>query len=149
MIDTEKKLVALIEEIKAGAAGEDQELRQELEAFKEQILELIENLQAGQTGGDDALKQLIEELDASHKELLAKLEQQFADRLEELKVQQDKQYDNLRTTLSDLALRQRYGAGGLYGRESYQLPPIQSEEVPADNRDLRVSPDKTLEMEIL
>ena len=95
------------------------------------------------------MKQLIEELDASHKELLAKLEQQFADRLEELKVQQDKQYDNLRTTLSDLALQQRYGAGGLYGRESYQLPQIQSEEVPADNRDLRVSPDATLEMEIL
>ena len=110
---------------------------------------MIESLQAGQTGGDDALKQLIEELDASHKELLAKLEQQFADRLEELKVQQDKQYDNLRTTLSDLALQQRYGAGGLYGRESYQLPQIQSEEVPADNRDLRVSPDATLEMEIL
>lgn len=87
LIDTEKKLLALIEEIKAGAAGENQELRQELEAFKEQILELIESLQAGQTGGDDALKQLIEELDASHKELLAKLEQQFADRLEELKIQ--------------------------------------------------------------
>ena len=147
MIDTEKKLLALIEEIKAGAAGENQELRQELEAFKEQILELIEKLQAGQTGGDDALKQLIEELDASHKELLAKLEQQFADRLEELKVQQDKQYDNLRTTISDLALQQRYSNGGFYERSSYQLPNIESEEVPADNRDLRVSPDKTLEME--
>lgn len=61
------------------------------------------------------MKQLIEELDASHKELLAKLEQQFADRLEELKIQQDKQYDNLRTTISDLALQQRYGAGGCTG----------------------------------
>lgn len=84
---------------------------------------------------------------ASHKELLAKLEQQFADRLEELKVQQDKQYDNLRTTISDLALQQRYSNGGFYERNSYQLPNIESEEVPADNRDLRVSPDKTLEME--
>ena len=147
LIDTEKKLLALIEEIKAGAAGENQELRQELEVFKEQVLELIESLQAGQTGGDDALKQLIEELDASHKELLAKLEQQFADRLEELKVQQDKQYDNLRTTISDLALQQRYSNGGFYERNSYQLPNIESEGVPADNRDLRVSPDKTLEME--
>ncbi|MBQ6596882.1 MAG: hypothetical protein IJH79_04940, partial [Lentisphaeria bacterium] len=88
--------------------------------------------------------QLVAEMDVQHRKLLENLQGDFQEQMKALKYQQDVQYENLRTTINNISYQQRYSGGGT-GGGSYSLPTIQSQEVPADNRDLRVSPNEILQ----
>ena len=89
------------------------------------------------------LKELLEALDASHKELIANLDGSIADKLEQLKLETDTRFEDFRAMINDIAYQQRFSSGG--SGNGYSLPAVQVQEIPADTRDLRVSPDASLD----
>ena len=143
LLATEERLLALIEQIRKESQSGDADLQAQLDAFKAQVMELIKQLQDKQNAGDDELKKLMAELDEQHKKLLEELQGDFQDQLQALKYQQDVQYENLRTTINNIAYQQRY-SGGNTNSGNYGLPSMQDKEVPTDSRDLRVSPTEIL-----
>ena len=65
------------------------------------------------------------------------------DAFHKLKFESDTQFENLRATINNIAYQQRFNTGS--AAQSYTLPSSQVQEVPTDNRDLRVSPDGSLD----
>ena len=141
LIATENRLLALLDEIQAEAAAENAVLRKDLEDFKALVQVFIDTLREEQLSGDEILRKLIAEMDESHRALLSQLDSDFVDRLEKLKFEQDVQFENLRSTINNIAYQQRFNSGS---SGSYGLPQVRDEEVPSDNRDLRVSPTESL-----
>ena len=144
LLATEDRLLTLIEQVRRESQSGDAAIQAQLDEFKAQVLELIRQLQEKQIAGDDEIKQLVAEMDVQHRKLLENLQGDFQEQMKALKYQQDVQYENLRTTINNISYQQRYSGGGT-GGGSYSLPTIQSQEVPADNRDLRVSPNEILQ----
>ncbi len=145
LIETEKRLLALLNEAQETAAAENASLRKDLEDFKALVQVFINTLRDEQITGDDALRKLITEMDESHRNLLSQLDSDFVSRLEKLKFEQDVQFENLRSTINNIAYQQRFnnGSSGTYG-----LPSVRDEDVPSDNRDLRVSPTESLNINL-
>ena len=144
LAEAEKKFQELLEQLKNEAGATDAELKQQIADLQGKIDELTETLRNEQLAGDDALKKQLEELDAAHKELLEKLDHDMGERLDRLKYEFDTQFENLRSSINNVAYQQRFSNGN--GSSSYGLPSVQAEEVPADTRDMRVSPDLMLEI---
>ena len=144
LAEAEKKFQELLEQLKNEAGATDAELKQQIADLQGKIDELTETLRNEQLAGDDALKKHLEELDAAHKELLEKLDHDMGERLDRLKYEFDTQFENLRSSINNVAYQQRFSNGN--GSSSYGLPSVQAEEVPADTRDMRVSPDLMLEI---
>ncbi len=144
LMDTENRLLALLNEIQESAAAENASLRKDLEDFKALVQIFIETLREEQISGDDTLRKLISEMDESHRALLSQLDTDFADRLERLKFEQDVQFENLRSTINNIAYQQRFSNGNSSG--SYGLPTVRDEDIPSDSRDLRVSPNESLNL---
>ena len=110
--------------------------------MKSKVLEFVETLRNEREVGDAELKALLDAMDVSHKELIGNLDSNIADKLDRLKFETDTQFENLRTTINNLAYQQRFNTGN--SGTSYSLPSSQVQEVPSDTRDLRVSPDASL-----
>ncbi|MPN59433.1 hypothetical protein SDC9_207154 [bioreactor metagenome] len=106
------------------------------------MLAFVDALRNERETGDAELKALLDAMDVSHKELIAHLDSTIADKLDKMKFETDTQFENLRSTLNDIAYQQRFNTGG--SGTSYSLPSSQAQEVPGDSRDLRVSPDASL-----
>ncbi len=141
LIATENRLLALLDEIQQEAAAENASLRKDLEDFKALVQVFIDTLREEQLSGDEILRKLIMDMDESHRALLSQLDSDFASQLEKLKFEQDVQFENLRSTINNIAYQQRFNSGS---SGSYGLPTVRDEEVPSDNRDLRVSPTESL-----
>ena len=146
LIETEKRLLALLEEARETSATENAGLKKELDDFKALVQVFIDTLREEQLSGDDVLRKLIAEMDESHQKLLSQLNSDFADRLEKLKFEQDVQFENLRSTINNIAYQQRFSGGG--SSTGYGLPAMRVEEVPSDNRDQRVSPTESLDINL-
>lgn len=146
LIETEKRLLALLEEARETAATENAGLKKELDDFKALVQVFIDTLREEQLSGDDVLRKLIAEMDEAHQKLLSQLNSDFADRLEKLKFEQDVQFENLRSTINNIAYQQRFSGGG--SSTGYGLPTVRDEEVPSDNRDQRVSPTESLDINL-
>ncbi|MGN0870795.1 MAG: hypothetical protein ACI4UV_06340, partial [Victivallales bacterium] len=106
------------------------------------VLAFVDALRSEREAGDAELKALLDAMDVSHKELITNLDSNIADKLDKLKFESDTQFENLRATINNIAYQQRFNTGS--AAQSYTLPSSQVQEVPTDNRDLRVSPDASL-----
>ncbi len=146
LIETEKRLLALLEEARETSATENAGLKKELDDFKALVQVFIDTLREEQLSGDDVLRKLIAEMDEAHQKLLSQLNSDFADRLEKLKFEQDVQFENLRSTINNIAYQQRFSGGG--SSTGYGLPTVRDKEVPSDNRDQRVSPTESLDINL-
>ncbi|MFA7184582.1 MAG: hypothetical protein WC082_06815, partial [Victivallales bacterium] len=143
LLATEEKYLALLEEAKADAANQTSEVQAQLDELKNQVLAFVETLRSEREIGDDELKALLEAMDIAHTDLINNLDESIADKLDKLKFESDTQYENLRSTINNLAYQQRTSSSGT--GTSYSLPSSEVQEVPADTRDLRVSPDVALD----
>ena len=142
LLALEEEYLKLLEEVKQNAAGQNSELQKQLDDLKSKVLEFVETLRNEREVGDAELKALLDAMDVSHKELIGNLDSNIADKLDRLKFETDTQFENLRTTINNLAYQQRFNTGN--SGTSYSLPSSQVQEVPSDTRDLRVSPDASL-----
>lgn len=142
LIALENKYLQLLDEVKQSAAGENAELKKQLDNLTSKVLAFVDALRSEREAGDTELKALLDAMDVSHKELITKLDSNIADKLDKLKFESDTQFENLRTTINNIAYQQRFNTGS--AAQSYTLPSSQVQEVPTDNRDLRVSPDASL-----
>ena len=142
LIALENKYLQLLDEVKQSAAGENAELKKQLDNLTSKVLAFVDALRSEREAGDTELKALLDAMDVSHKELITKLDSNIADKLDKLKFESDTQFENLRTTINNIAYQQRFNTGS--AAQSYTLPSSQVQDVPADSRDLRVSPDASL-----
>lgn len=142
LIALENKYLQLLDEVKQSAAGENAELKKQLDNLTSKVLAFVDALRSEREAGDAELKALLDAMDVSHKELIANLDSNIADKLDKLKFESDTQFENLRTTINNIAYQQRFNTGS--AAQSYTLPSSQVQDVPADSRDLRVSPDASL-----
>lgn len=143
LLAAEERYLKLLEEVKAEAAGQNAALQKQLDDLTEKVLAFVDTLRSEQKTGDTELKELLEALDASHKELIANLDGSIADKLEQLKLETDTRFEDFRAMINDIAYQQRFSSGG--SGNGYSLPAVQVQEIPADTRDLRVSPDASLD----
>ncbi len=143
LLSTEEKYLKLLEEAKSDASNQTAAVQKQLDELKNQVLAFVETLRDERESGDSELKTLLVTMDASHKELVGNLDKSTADKLDKLKFETDTQFENLRSTINNLAYQQRAATGG--SGASYSLPGSQVKEVPADTRDMRVSPDAALD----
>ena len=143
LLAAEERYLKLLEEVKAEAAGQNAALQKQLDNLTEKVLAFVDALRSEQKNGDKELKELLETLDISHKELIANLDGSIADKLEQLKLETDARFEDFRTMINDIAYQQRFSSGG--SGNGYSLPAVQVQEIPADTRDLRVSPDASLD----
>ena len=142
LIALENKYLQLLDEVKQSAAGENAELKKQLDDLTSKVLAFVDALRSEREAGDAELKALLDAMDVSHKELITNLDSNIADKLDKLKFESDTQFENLRATINNIAYQQRFNTGS--AAQSYTLPSSQVQEVPTDNRDLRVSPDASL-----
>ena len=140
---TELKYLALLEEAKQTAAAETEFVRNQLNELSLKVTEFVAALRGEREAGDTELKAMIDSMDVSHKELIVNLEKNIADQLERMKFESDTQFENIRSTVNNIAYQQRFSTGN--SAPSYSLPNVQTQDVPADVRDLRVSPDAALD----
>lgn len=143
LLATEAKYLKLLEEARADAANQTATVQKQLDDLTAKVLAFVDALRRERETGDAELKALIEAMDVSHKDLIANLDKTIADKLEKLRFETDTQFENLRSTINDIAYQQRFSTGG--GASGYSLPNSQGQEVPNDSRDLRVSPDAALD----
>ena len=143
LLATEAKYLKLLEEAKLDAANQTATVQKQLDDLTAKVLAFVDALRSERETGDGELKALIEAMDISHKELIGNLDKTIADKLEKMKFETDTQFENLRSTINNIAYQQRFSTGGT--ATGYSLPNGQVQEVPADSRDLRVSPDVVLD----
>ncbi|NCB53017.1 MAG: hypothetical protein EOM54_14255 [Clostridia bacterium] len=143
LLATEAKYLKLLEEAKLDAANQTATVQKQLDDLTAKVLAFVDALRSERETGDGELKALIEAMDISHKELIGNLDKTIADKLEKMKFETDTQFENLRSTINNIAYQQRFSTGGT--ATGYSLPNGQVQEVPADSRDLRVSPDVALD----
>ncbi len=139
LLATEAKYLKLLEEAKLDAANQTASVQKQLDDLTASVLAFVDALRNERETGDAELKALLDAMDVSHKELIAHLDSTIAAKLDKMKFETDTQFENLRSTLNDIAYQQRFNTGG--SGSSYSLPSSQAQEVPGDARDLRVSPD--------
>ena len=118
-------------------------MQKQLDELSAKVVEFVAILRGERVAGDAEQQTLIEAMDISHKEIIANLEKGIADQLEKVKFETDTQFENLRSTINNLAYQQRFATGN--SAIGYSLPGFQAQEVPAESRDLRVSPDASLD----
>ncbi len=143
LLAMEERYLKLLEEVRQEAAGQNSSLQKQLDDLTAKVLAFVDALRSERETGDAELKALLEAMDISHKELIANLDSGIADKLERLKFETDTQFENLRSTINNIAYQQRFSSGG--SGTGYSLPSSQVQEVPNDSRDLRVSPDASLD----
>ena len=143
LLATEAKYLKLLEEAKLDAANQTASVQKQLDDLTAKVIAFVDALRSERETGDAELKALLEAMDVSHKDLIANLDKTIADKLEKMKFETDTQFENLRSTINNIAYQQRFSTGG--SATSYSLPNSQVQEVPTDSRDLRVSPDAALD----
>ena len=143
LVAIEERYLKLLEEARQDAANQTASVQKQLDDLTAKVLAFVEALRNERETGDAELKALLDAMDISHKELIGNLDKTIADKLDRLKFETDTQFENLRSTINNIAYQQRYNndAGG-----SYSVPNVRTEDVPTDNRDMRVSPGISLDL---